>query len=100
MNRKKLNLILVGLFVVFVVLLAVNTKKYLHDYTVNTNILLAKIVCLIQERYPEVNKKDIIGLLNEKDFKNNLTEYKFFGSIFDSKNFIKMKNYIGDNENE
>ena len=32
--------------------------------------------------------------------KNNLTEYKFFGSIFDSKNFIKMKNYIGDNENE
>ncbi len=75
MNRKKLNLILVGLFVVFVVLLAVNTKKYLHDYTVNTNILLAKIVCLIQERYPEVNKKDIIGLLNEKDFKNNLTEY-------------------------
>ena len=67
MNRKKLNLILVSLFVVLLVLLIVNTKKYLHDYTVNTNILLAKIVCLVQEKYPEVNKKDIIGLLNEKD---------------------------------
>ena len=75
MNRKKLNLILVSLFVVLLVLLIVNTKKYLHDYTVNTNILLANIVCLVQEKYPEVNKKDIIGLLNEKDFKNNLTEY-------------------------
>ena len=75
MNRKKLNLILVSLVVVLLVLLIVNTKKYLHDYTVNTNILIAKIVSLVQEKYPEFNKKDIIGLLNEKDFKNNLTEY-------------------------
>ena len=57
MNRKKLNLILVSLFVVLLVLLIVNTKKYLHDYTVNTNIILAKIVCLVQENILKLIKK-------------------------------------------
>ena len=73
-NKLKLKEYFIYTFItsicIFILFLALNIYEY-HTYTKNFNNKIGAIINVIKEKYPDLDEKDIIKILNSSDFEKD-----------------------------
>ena len=74
---KKMYIISTIVILIFLIVISLIIYNQYKNYTYNFNQRIANIVTKITEEYPQVNKEDIIEILNQDNKGNNdiLREY-------------------------
>ena len=68
---KKMYIISTMVILIFLMLIALIIYHQYKEYTYNFNQRIASIVTKITKEYPQVNKEDIIEILNQDENENN-----------------------------
>ena len=103
-NKIKLKKYLLCTFLIVILLLGiflcVNLYEY-YTYRKDVNNKLAEIINEVAEKYPEVTKKDISRILNDKGVKSENKDIKIYddkNEKIDNKNVLEEIGIDIDNE--
>ena len=78
-KNKKLQFLIIPMIVLTICtsyILLIETKKQYKEISIVTNNVIANIIGTIKEKYPDIEIKDIIKVLNSED-KVKSSEFEF-----------------------
>lgn len=71
MKNKKINIILILVSFVFAIALLITNNYYLRKYEYNHNVVINNIINNIKNKDPDIEDKEIIDILNDKNLDDN-----------------------------
>lgn len=71
MKNKKLIIIVITTLILFISSIYISTKSYIKKYDYNNNIIISNLIQNIEDYDGELNKEEIIKLLNKEKLEEN-----------------------------
>lgn len=67
MNRKRINITFIIVFIISVSFIFVFTNKQINRFNESTNMVVSNIINNVREKYPEITDQEIIDILNKEN---------------------------------